>query len=208
MDFYRGSLHFLGFQQLLPGTRLHCSSGFLLSLLDFWYPVFRSWWKLCPKKLWWLWSSKGSPQVKATHWKACRRCCYADLFWLRLFEGGESGHRRLCFAPAFWRWTDIGSLSSIFERMWLSLPFKQLAIHTWINTAKIHGDIFDFIQQGNKVMIIDHSLPKREDIHNFVFVSAVTVDVYILLALQGNSMSNLHDFSLPSQKCYFCLLSS
>ena len=151
----------------LHGTQLYCSSGFLLSLLDFWYPVFRSWWKLCPKKLWWLWSSKGSPQVKATHWKACRRCCYVYLFWLRLFEELESEQRRLCFAPAFWRWTDMGSLSSILRANVTKSSFHTT--RTWINTAKIHGDIFDFIQQGNKVMIIDHPLPKREDIHNFVF---------------------------------------
>ena len=115
MDFYWVSLHFLGIQQLLPGTQLHCWSGFLLSLLDFWYPVFRSWWKLCPKKFWWLWSSKGSPQVMTSHWRACRRCFYVYIFWLRLFEEGESEQRRLCFAPAFWRWTDVGSLSSILR---------------------------------------------------------------------------------------------
>ena len=47
--------------------------------------------------------------------------------------------------------------------------------------------MFDFIQQGNKVMIIDHPLPKREDIHNFVFFSAVTVEwMYVLLALQSH----------------------
>ena len=65
----------------------------------------------------------------------------------------------------------MGSLSSILRANVTKSSFHttRKCITHMDQYGKIHGDIFDFIQQGNKVMIIDHPLPKREDVHNFVF---------------------------------------